>query len=302
MHDFSYLLGFREASGNFQQNDFGRGGTQGDPVDARSWPGAVFGTANMSHPIDGTSPVMNMGLVTSTNRHTAFDSTVVFHEFTHGISNRLVGGPLNSSALEAEQSGSMGEGWSDYMACTINNVTVLGNWILDNAGGIRGFPYDANFPDHFGNIGTGRYNEVHNVGEIWCATLMEMNRRTERHFAVQLVIDALKLTPANPNFLQARVSGVSSLISPSARTIGAGAASVRAYGSAVMPVRIVLWEAPTFKPAAGTMTWLWAGQRLLVRPTGAGVTSARACTLPGTLGRIAQQAAHMKTSAAEITN
>jgi extracellular elastinolytic metalloproteinase len=204
MHDFSYLLGFREASGNFQQNDFGRGGTQGDPVDARSWPGAVFGTANMSHPIDGTSPVMNMGLVTSTNRHTAFDSTVVFHEFTHGISNRLVGGPLNSSALEAEQSGSMGEGWSDYMACTINNVTVLGNWILDNAGGIRGFPYDANFPDHFGNIGTGRYNEVHNVGEIWCATLMEMNRRTERHFAVQLVIDALKLTPANPNFLQAR--------------------------------------------------------------------------------------------------
>ena len=43
------------------------------------------------------------------------------------------------------------------MACTINNVTVVGNWLLNNTQGIRGFPYDANFPDDFGNIGTGRY-------------------------------------------------------------------------------------------------------------------------------------------------
>ena len=204
MHDFSYLLGFNEAAGNFQQSNFGRGGIQGDPVDARSWPGAVAGTANMFTPVDGSSPVMNMGMVVSTNRHTAFDSTVVFHEFTHGISHRLVGGAMNSHALDAPQSGGMGEGWSDYVACTINNVTVLGNWVLNNPAGIRGFPYDSNFPDNFGSIGTGRYNEVHNVGEIWCATLMEMNRRTERHFGIQLVIDALKLTPANPNFLQAR--------------------------------------------------------------------------------------------------
>ena len=42
------------------------------------------------------SPIMNMGLVTSTNRHTAFDSDVVFHEFMHGVTNRLVGGPLNA--------------------------------------------------------------------------------------------------------------------------------------------------------------------------------------------------------------
>src|SRR5262249_35431858 len=90
MHDFSYLLGFREADGNFQTNDFGRGGAQGDPVDAQSFAGAVSGTANMSTPPDGSSPTMHMGLFTSTNRHTAFDSTVVFHEFTHGISNRLV--------------------------------------------------------------------------------------------------------------------------------------------------------------------------------------------------------------------
>ena len=100
MHDFAYLLGFREADGNFQTNDFGRGGAGGDPVDAQSFSGAVSGTANMSTPPDGSSPTMHMGLFTATNRHTAFDSTVVFHEFTHGISNRLVGGPMNTNALE----------------------------------------------------------------------------------------------------------------------------------------------------------------------------------------------------------
>ena len=38
----------------------------------------------------------------------ALDSSVVFHEFTHGLSNRLVGGPANDHTLDAIQSGSMG--------------------------------------------------------------------------------------------------------------------------------------------------------------------------------------------------
>lgn len=212
MHDYLYLLGFREADGNFQQDNFGRGGVPTDRVDARAHSGEVWGTANMYTFVDGSSPVMNMGLVASTNRHTALDSTVVFHEFTHGLTNRLVGGPMNDRALEAPQSGSMGEGWSDYIACTINDTKVAGAWVLDDPRGIRGFPYDSNFPDSFGNIGGGRYTEnpitgeipLHQIGEIWCATLMEMNRKIGTNLGVQLVVDALKLTPANPSFLDAR--------------------------------------------------------------------------------------------------
>ena len=46
---------------------------------------------------DGKQGLMNMGLVAGgVNRHTAFDSDVVFHEFTHGVSNRLVGGLLDN--------------------------------------------------------------------------------------------------------------------------------------------------------------------------------------------------------------
>jgi len=205
MHDFFYLLGFREQDGNFQRDNLGRGGLASDGVDARAHAGVVDGTANMSTPVDGSSPVMNMGLVSSTNRHTAFDASVVFHEFTHGVSNRLVGGPANDRALEAIQSAGMGEGWSDYIACSMNNAIVVGNWVVNDPTGIRQFPYDSNFPDHFGKLGTGRYlREEHNIGEIWCATLMEMNRNIGKLLGLQLVVDGFKLTPANPSFLDAR--------------------------------------------------------------------------------------------------
>jgi extracellular elastinolytic metalloproteinase len=204
MHNYFYLLGFRERDGNFQQDNFSRGGVPSDRVDARAHSGPVWGTANMATPVDGASPIMNMGLVASTNRHTAFDSSVVFHEFMHGVTNRLVGGPMNDRALEAPQSGGMGEGWGDYIACTINNSTVVGDWVVNRPLGIRQFRYDSNFPDHFGKLGTGRYTQVHNIGEIWCATLLEMNRAIGADLGVQLVVDALKLMPANPSFLDAR--------------------------------------------------------------------------------------------------
>lgn len=204
MHDFFYLLGFREKDGNFQSTNFNRGGLGGDRVDARAHPVPVYGTANMKTSVDGRNPIMNMGLVARTNRHTAFDASVVFHEFTHGVTNRLVGGPLYEHSLSTLQSSGMGEGWGDYIACTILKTNVVGAWVIDKPGGIRLFPYDINFPDHFGNLGQGRYREVHNIGEIWCATLMEMNRQIGSQLGLQLVIDALKLSPANPSFLDMR--------------------------------------------------------------------------------------------------
>ena len=39
---------------------------------------------------------------------------IIAHEFTHGVSNRLTGGPSNANALNAMQSGGLGEGWSDF--------------------------------------------------------------------------------------------------------------------------------------------------------------------------------------------
>ena len=206
MHDFFYLLGFREQDGNFQVDDLDRGGIPLDRVDAHASPGVVFATANMTTPPDGHTPTMNMGLVSDTGRHTAFDATVVFHEFMHGVTNRLVGGPQNNHALEAPQSKAMGEGWGDFIACTLNDTIVVAAWVVNDPAGIRAFRYDSNFPDHFGKLGKGRYSEPHNVGEIWCAVLMEMTRGIGKALALQIVVDALKLSPATPSFLDMRDS------------------------------------------------------------------------------------------------
>ncbi len=103
------------------------------------------------------------------------------------------------------------EEWEKAGAITshvqINNSNVVGVWVVNNPRGIRQFPYDDNFPDNFGNIGTGRYTEVHNIGEIWCATLLEMSRNIDNikhRLGVQLVIDGVKSTRDNPSFLDAR--------------------------------------------------------------------------------------------------
>jgi extracellular elastinolytic metalloproteinase len=111
---------------------------------------------------------------------------------------------MDARALEDPQSGGMGEGWGDYFACSIIGATVVGDWVTNRQGGIRTFPYDSNFPDDFSDLGTGRYSQVHNIGEIWCATLMEVNRAIGRELAMQLVVDALKLSPTNPSFLDMR--------------------------------------------------------------------------------------------------
>jgi extracellular elastinolytic metalloproteinase len=218
MHDFFYMLGFDETAGNFQQKNSSGDGLPGDPVLARAHSGRVFGTANMLTPVDGQSPIMNMGLVEG-DRHTAFDADVVFHEFVHGVTNRLVGGRMNDSALRQPQSRGMGEGWSDYFALTIQNYgkpnekVVTGDWVVNNPQGIRMHPYDSNYPGNFGSLGRREYREEHNIGEIWCATLMQMNRnigealgdRNRGHqIGWQIVVDGLKLTSANPSFLDAR--------------------------------------------------------------------------------------------------
>ncbi|WP_282691989.1 M36 family metallopeptidase [Streptomyces sp. CC208A] len=223
MHDFFVMLGFTEEHGNFQTVNFSGLGKGADPVVARAHPRPVFGTANMFTPVDGLAAEMNMGLVADTQRHTANDASVVFHEFTHGVSNRLVGGLNDAHALREKQSGAMGEGWSDYFALTIPNFfreqehTVVGDWVVDDPGGIRQRPYDDGYPGDFGRIGQVggglNYTRIHNVGEIWCAALMEMTRRISTELgskkrgyriAWQAVVDGLKLTPKNPSFLTAR--------------------------------------------------------------------------------------------------
>ena len=101
---------------NFQTNNFGRGGNGNDAVSAEAQDSSGMNNANFSTPGDGSPGRMQMYLFTgpSPQRDGQFLMTDVFiHELTHGTSDRLHN---NGSGLTTQQSGGMGEGWSDYYA------------------------------------------------------------------------------------------------------------------------------------------------------------------------------------------
>ncbi len=246
-HDKLYELGFTEAAGNFQNNNFGRGGLGNDAVQADAQDFSGFNNANFATPPDGSPGRMQMYLFNGSDpdRDGDLDAEIVFHEHTHGLSNRRVGGGVGISALQSQ---GMGEGWSDFYALGLlsepgddpgGNFAAGGyatfqlNGLIENYYyGIRRYPYTTNLaknPLTFKDIdptqadphtgiprspifGGGNPAEVHNQGEVWCATLWEAraNLVNKWGFAVgnqlmlQLVTDGMNLSPANPNFLQAR--------------------------------------------------------------------------------------------------
>src|SRR5262245_49932063 len=134
-HDRAYALGFTEAAGNFQTNNFGRGGLQNDEVQQDVQDGSGLNNANFATPADGQRPRMQMFLFTingGVREDGDFDPTVVYHENTHGLSNRLVGGG-SLGCLSGLQSGGMGEGWSDWVAASFLNNPVIGAYVTGNA-------------------------------------------------------------------------------------------------------------------------------------------------------------------------
>ncbi len=62
LHDWWYDHGFDEASGNAQQDNYGRGGQDGDPIRAQGQDASGRNNANMATPSDGSSPTMQQYL------------------------------------------------------------------------------------------------------------------------------------------------------------------------------------------------------------------------------------------------
>jgi hypothetical protein len=224
MHDYLYDLGFDEAAGNFQANNFGRGGVGNDPVFGRpqetGFNNAFFGTAE-----DGRAA--STGYFFFTNPpfrqvDSALDADVIYHEYVHGLTTRLVGGPFSVGALGGFQGGAMGEGWSDAYSCSITNDPVTGEYSTGNRElGIRDVNYAAS-PLVYGDFGnrsgplsaaniTGGIAldktflpEVHQDGEIWASVLWDLRTALGQATYEQLITDALKFTPSLPSMLDAR--------------------------------------------------------------------------------------------------
>ncbi|WP_216825074.1 extracellular metalloproteinase [Agarilytica rhodophyticola] len=185
IHDIQYQYGFDEVGGNFQENNFGRGGSGSDSVNADAQDGSGNCNANFSTPRDGSNPRMQMFTCNRANpsRDGDFDNLVIVHEYGHGISTRQVGGPSNSSCLRNQQQG--GEGWSDFLGLVYTakvgdrggDARGVGSYLFGLAtdGSIRPQRYSTNPA-----INSYTYESVrnavvpHGVGSVWAQALWEV--------------------------------------------------------------------------------------------------------------------------------
>jgi len=229
IHDVWYNYGFDEPSGNFQEENYGRGGNGSDYVYAEAQDGSGTCNANMSTPSDGGNPRMQMYVCGT--RDGDFDNGVIVHEYGHGISIRLTGGPSTSGCLNNEEQ--MGEGWSDWFGTVMTiqagdvatKARPMGTWLFreePTGGGIRDYPYTTDMsvnPMTYGSLPNSSLRAPHGVGSVWATMLWDLvwamidrygwdpdlyNGTGGNNKTMSLVIEALKLQPCSPGFVDGR--------------------------------------------------------------------------------------------------
>lgn len=205
-HDHFYELGFREMDGNFQTNNFGKGGSGGDAVKLQIQTSAEPGNASILVFPDGSPAVIRLGVQSLFGgyRDYSLSGSVLFHEYAHGVTDRMVGGRLDTSCLfRGPQGDGLSEGWSDYFAASRFNEPVYGEYISGNSvSGIRRFALDQ-MPWRYSNLGNEGL-QAHQDGEVFAGMLWDIRSALGAEAADQLIFSALALTPCAPSFVDAR--------------------------------------------------------------------------------------------------
>lgn len=237
LHDVSYRYGFDEIHGNFQENNDDNGGLGSDAVNAEAQDGMGSNCGNFATPPDGTNPRMQMCVWTFSTPHRDgdLDNSIVAHEYGHGISNRMVGGPSNVNCLANAEA--MIEGWADWQALimTLENGDLgteprgLGTYVLNQPPtgvGLRPAPYTTDMTvNSYTYADLPGVSGAHGVGFVWATMLWELNWAlidthgfdadlyppalpvntwSGNQLAHALVMEGLNLTPCSPGFVDGR--------------------------------------------------------------------------------------------------
>ncbi len=131
-------------------------------------------------------------------RDAALDSDVVWHEYGHGLTWRMIGrmnGPL---------AGAIGEGMSDVLSVIVNDDPVVGEYSASDPAGIRSHSYEG-YPNTYGDIvGT----EVHADGEVYGAIGWDLWKQYRaglgRDAILADLVNGMNFTPPTPTFEQMR--------------------------------------------------------------------------------------------------
>jgi hypothetical protein len=143
----------------------------------------------------GTATTLRLNPVTAPMIDGDLDADVVFHEYGHGLTWRMIGGMSGALA------GAIGEGASDTTAFLLNGDDRTGEYASSNPLGIRRFPY-AGYPLTYSAVtGAG----VHADGEIYAGAMW---RVLENYRAAGLsdddllgdFVDGMNFTPATPAY------------------------------------------------------------------------------------------------------
>ncbi|HLA55387.1 MAG TPA: T9SS-dependent M36 family metallopeptidase [Flavobacterium sp.] len=156
------------------------------------------------------------------------DNGVIAHEYGHGISTRLTG--TGSTCLQnAEQAG---EGWSDWIALMMQikpgdvgeNGVAIGTFVASQAAdgdGIRRVKYSTDMNINPITFIDSNDTESHNRGEVMATVLWDLtwayinkygysadiyNGNAGNNKLMRLVIDAFKLQPCSPTFINFRTA------------------------------------------------------------------------------------------------
>ncbi|HEY0646032.1 MAG TPA: M36 family metallopeptidase, partial [Nocardioides sp.] len=198
-----------EENYNLQLDNGSRGGVAGDQEIGNAQAGAVTGgspsflgrdNANQIALQDGIPGITNQylfepiaGAFYAPCTDGGLDMGIVGHEYTHAISNRMIGGP--DEGITSEQGGAMGESWGDLVAGEYQfahgysnggNVWAVGAYATGNTEtAIRDYSIDKN-PLNYSDYGfdtTGP--EVHADGEIWNGTMWEVRQALVEKYDAQ---------------------------------------------------------------------------------------------------------------------
>ena len=124
------------------------------------------------------------------------DADVVFHEYGHGLTQRMIGG------MNGPIAGAIGEGASDTNAFLINGDDRIGEYVFSNPLGLRSQPY-ANYVGSYKTSVTG--TEVHADGELYAAIMFRVQ---QNYLAAGLTVSNLQddwvngfnFTPSTPAY------------------------------------------------------------------------------------------------------
>src|SRR5215210_6433416 len=230
-HLFAAPIAFTPSDGNFDNRDrvlvnADDGAGTGPDSNHRD-------NAYMDTPPDGTSPTMAMFLFFKgsgspfRDANGGDDAAIVYHEYTHGLSSRMVtvDGGGGEEARKGGRAGGMGGGGSDWYAkdflvgqfpgedTPVAGEVDMGEYLDSVRNSIRSQPLDcpvgasaAQCPGaplagsggytygDFGKIAGGP--EVHADGEIWAETLWDLRNAVGSGVARAIVTQGLRSTPA----------------------------------------------------------------------------------------------------------